>query len=119
MKMLRWMKIIGSVLVCVLTLGVIAVSMTIGWRPFIGPRFRAVSERRFEPTPERLERGRYLVTGVTGCLGCHSDQDASVTGYPPVAGAEGAGKIWTVEGMPWLVASNITPDAETGIGGWP
>jgi mono/diheme cytochrome c family protein len=33
-------------------------------------------------------------------------------------GEAGAGRAITAEGLPWLVASNITGDKETGAGGW-
>ena len=36
----------------------------IGWRPFIGPKKRAVTNRQFERTPERLAHGKYLVQGL-------------------------------------------------------
>ena len=99
-------------LVVVLATGI---SATIGWRPFIGPRARPLTDRKFEPTPARLERGAYLVNNVDGCLDCHSD------GAPGAARKTediGAGHVWAAEGMPWLVAPNITPDPETGAGTW-
>jgi mono/diheme cytochrome c family protein len=95
----------------------VAITATIGWRPFIGPRARAVTDRRFEATPQRMERGRYLVRAVTGCLGCHSDVDTGV-GIPTEAAMNGAGKVWVPEGTPWLVASNLTADQATGAGAW-
>jgi mono/diheme cytochrome c family protein len=94
-----------------------AITATIGWRPFIGPRARAVTDRTFAPTPERMERGRYLVRAVTGCLICHSNVDAGVA-VPSEEAMNGAGKVWEPEGLPWLVAPNLTPDRETGAGGW-
>jgi mono/diheme cytochrome c family protein len=33
-------------------------------------------------------------------------------------GTEGGGHIWAPEGMPWLVAPNLTPDRDTGAGAW-
>ena len=63
-------------------------------------------------------RGKYLVDGVNGCFGCHSDLDWSKPGAPPVAGHEGSGHIWSDQMMPWLIAPNITPDQDTGIGHW-
>jgi hypothetical protein len=54
---------------------VIAITYTIGWRPFLGPRSRSLTARKFEATPERLARGRYLANGVTGCMHCHSEHD--------------------------------------------
>jgi len=77
-----------------------------------------LSDRRFEPTPARLERGKYLVNAVMGCLGCHSEIEARKPGAPPVANREGAGTHWADANLPWLVAPNITPDKETGAGNW-
>jgi mono/diheme cytochrome c family protein len=77
-----------------------------------------LTDRKFEVTPARLERGRYLVDGVNGCFGCHTDPDWSKPGAPPVAGREGSGHIWADQDLPWLVAPNITPDKETGAGDW-
>lgn len=114
----RWKKIVGFTLltiVCVLSL---LITLTIGWRPLIGARARALSDRRFERTAERKERGRYLTESVIGCFDCHSEKDWKTTGAPPVAGRTGAGRSWEVDGLPWLAAPNITPDEETGAGTW-
>jgi len=96
----------------------VAINATIGWRPFIGPSARPLTGRVFEVTSARLERGRYLVEAVSGCLACHSDLDLEAAGLPPLAGREGSGRVLAAEGMPWLVAPNITPDRQTGAGGW-
>lgn len=96
----------------------VGISATIGWRPVIGPAARPLTERRFEATPARLERGAYLVKHVTGCLFCHSELDPAVEGLPVKAGMEGAGRSWRPDGMPWLVAPNLTPDRATGSGEW-
>jgi mono/diheme cytochrome c family protein len=114
----RWPKIAGIVLIVLVALLGLGITFTIGWRPIIGARKRALSDRKFEVTPKRLERGRYLVDGVNGCFGCHTDQDWSKPGAPPVAGREGSGHIWADQDLPWLVAPNITPDKETGTGNW-
>jgi hypothetical protein len=105
-------------LLVVLVLLTVSITATIGWRPILGPAARSLTARTFEPTPERLARGKYLVEGVTGCLACHSELDSSQDGLPVRAGREGSGRIWAAEGTPWLVASNITPDPETGAGAW-
>jgi hypothetical protein len=99
--------------ITVIALLAVAITATVGWRPFFGPRRRPLTSRTFERTPERMARGRYLVNGVTGCLGCHSEVDLKSPGALPLSGTEGAGRVWKDEGMPWLVASNITPDPET------
>lgn len=95
-----------------------AVTLTVGWRPVIGPKARPLTARRFEPTADRLERGRYLAESVSGCFACHSQYDA----HDPVAtfprAKKGAGGRMAAEGMPWLTAPNITPDPETGAGHW-
>jgi hypothetical protein len=70
----------------------------------------------YEATPARVARGRYLVEGVMQCFLCHSERDWTRPGAPPVEGKEGAGSVWWDK--PWLVAPNLTPDVETGIGRW-
>jgi mono/diheme cytochrome c family protein len=114
----RWKKIAGLTLLAIIALLCLGITLTIGWRPFIGAKKRALTDRKFEATPQRLARGRYLVDGVLGCFGCHTDADWSKPGAPPVAGKEGSGHVWSDQNLPWLVASNITPDKETGIGNW-
>src|SRR5947209_808919 len=114
----RFRKILGIIAVALLIIISLAITFTIGWRPLIGPRTRALRDRSFEATPKRLERGEYFVNAVTGCLGCHSEADWTKPGAPPVAAKRGAGTIWADPELPWLVAPNITPDKETGAGNW-
>lgn len=114
----NWKRIVIMTLLVTITVIVAGISFTIGWRPLIGAKKRAVTDRKFDSTPQRLTRGKYLVDSVTGCFGCHTDPDWSKPGAPPVAGKEGSGHIWADQNLPWLVAPNITPDQETGIGNW-
>jgi mono/diheme cytochrome c family protein len=72
----------------------------------------------FEPTPERVDRGKYLVEGVAHCFHCHADLNWKSPGGEPLAGREGAGHNFADYGIPFLVAPNITPDKETGAGTW-
>jgi len=96
-----------------------AISFTIGWRPFIGPKMRAASTAPFERTPQRLARGRYLVVGLAGCESCHSQKDWKSHGAPNLPGMEMAGQEIPIDGLPGrIVASNVTPDEETGAGRW-
>src|SRR6187200_2583361 len=44
------------------TLVIVGLPATVGIRPFIGPRARVLTDRRFDASPARLERGKYLVT---------------------------------------------------------
>jgi hypothetical protein len=97
----------------------IAISLTIGWRPFIGPKARPLSSRSFERTQQRLERGRYIATALSGCIYCHSRHDWATPGTPIVPGMEGAGDIQPYVDLPGrIVAANLTPDPETGAGNW-
>jgi len=115
-RFVRWLFIGGVSLAVLLA---IAISATIGWRPFLGPNARALTNRTFERTPQRLERGRYIVTALSGCLYCHSPHQWAAPGTPLVAGMEGAGEIMPYADLPGrLVASNLTPDPVTGAGSW-
>ena len=73
--MRRWLKRIGLTLLALVLLVVALLPFVVGIRPIIGPRARALTDRTFEATPERLERGRYLANNVSGCLACHSEID--------------------------------------------
>lgn len=77
---------------------------------------RALRDITVPRTPERVARGAYLTEGLLQCFVCHSERDWTQPGAPPVAAMKGAGAVWP--GRPWLVAPNLTPDAETGIGRW-
>ena len=114
----RWGKILGVTVIVLLALVSLAITFTIGWRPFIGPRTRALTDRHFEPTTARLERGKYLVNSVMGCLSCHSEVDFGKPGAPQKADRLGAGTRWTDAALPWVIVPNITPDKETGAGNW-
>ena len=69
-------------------------------------------------TPERIERGEYLVQHVVGCVDCHSSRDWKYYAGPIIKGTEGQGgeRFGEELGVPGtLYAPNITP---AGIGGW-
>jgi len=116
----RWKRGLGGTAFVILALLIAGISSTIGWRPFIGPKVRALTDRAFEATPARLERGRYLATSVAGCVACHSERDPNAPGMPALASRLGAGTVFG-EGsaLPGrLVAPNLTTDKETGAGNW-
>lgn len=116
--MKRWQK---RIIVAGLTVGALAsvgISTTIGWKPILGPSARPLTDRRFEPSPARLERGEYLVRNVALCLHCHSELDDSAEGIQIKPALAGGGKTFAVEAIPWLTAPNLTPDADTGAGRW-
>ena len=112
----KWFLIpLGSLVVLL----AIVITMTIGWSPFFGPEARALTNRTFERTPQRLERGRYITTGLSSCVYCHSPHDWTSPGTPMVAGKEASGEVLPYAGLPGrIVAPNLTPDPETGTGSW-
>jgi mono/diheme cytochrome c family protein len=115
----RFWKFLVVTLAIILVLPVAAITFTIGWRPFIGPKVRPLTSRKFEPTPQRLERGRYLFTYLAGCAGCHSPHDWKTRGAPIPPGMEGAGEVMPLDDSPGrVVAPNLTSDRETGTGTW-
>jgi len=116
----RLRKFLGTTALVILALLIVGITFTIGWRPFIGPRTRALTDRKFEATPERVARGRYMVNAVYGCLACHSERDQKAEGMPALADKVGAGTVFG-EGseLPGrIIAPNLTPDKETGAGNW-
>jgi len=86
----------------------------------LSPKLRPALDVRAPSTPEAIARGKYLVDNVTGCLGCHSQIDETMSGEPPVPGRLGSGRDFgVIPGFPGHVrAPNLTPDKETGIGDW-
>jgi mono/diheme cytochrome c family protein len=70
----------------------------------------------FGAAQDAVERGRYLVEGVLTCGNCHSPRGPG--------GAVDATKLYSGGPQTWdeptftVKGSNITPDAETGIGRW-
>jgi hypothetical protein len=112
----KWL-LVGVVSLAVLL--AIVITLTIGWRPFLGPRARPLTERTFELTPQRLERGRYIATALSGCLYCHSQHDWTAPDHALIPGKTGAGEVLPYADLPGrLVAPNLTPDPETGAGRW-
>jgi len=106
-------------LIALAALLAVAITFTVGWRPFIGPKARPLTSRTFERTPQRLERGRYIATALSGCLYCHSPHQWTAPGHPILAGMEGSGEELPYGGLPGrIVAPNLTPDPATGAGNW-
>ena len=109
----RLAKIGGYGILVLLVLAALALTFTVGWRPVIGAKKRPLTSRKFQPTPERMRRGEYLVHAVMHCMGCHSKYDEKAE--PPVLlSKEGAGSVFFEQGSFRIVAPNITSDPETG-----
>jgi len=109
------------ILVSVFTVTLVLIAGGLAFLYFRKPAQAPVSAARVRMTPERMARGKYLFEHVADCGRCHSGRDFGRVGGPLVPGREGCGNILStfLHGMPGLVvASNITPDVETGIGSW-
>lgn len=68
-----------------------------------------------ERTPERLERGRYLMEHVAMCLNCHSERMWQYYSAPVDTATMGAGTYVTLYGALEAHSANITP---FGLGDW-
>jgi len=114
---IRARSVVLGLLAIVVLLLIVVISM-VGWQVVLGPRARAVTSRTIERTPARLARGEYLVTSVASCFHCHSEHDLSTPELKIVEAKRGAGWLLPVPELGTVVAPNITPDPETGIGNW-
>jgi hypothetical protein len=84
-----------------------------------GPEVAPPANIVVDKSPERIERGRYLYTTLADCDSCHSEHDYSRLYSPRAGPGRGAGAVLPFQGLPGrMVASNLTPDPETGIGTW-
>lgn len=113
--MQRVLRVLKYVVLAVLLVAAGAVTYLYARKPAMEPAPRI----SIEPTPQRLARGQYLYR-LADCDGCHSERDFSHFGGPVVPGRRGVGGPFPKEmGLPGqVVAPNITPDRETGIGEW-
>ncbi|MEO8513190.1 MAG: cytochrome C [Ignavibacteria bacterium] len=82
------------------------------------PKVSAAPDIKIEPTPERIERGKFLANSFAFCIDCHSDRDLNRFSFPVKPGTEGIGGIDYGEGAGFVPAANITSDKETGLGNW-
>src|SRR5579863_7338489 len=81
----------------------------------------AVSDIKVPMTPERIARGKYIFQNLADCDGCHSQRDFSKVDGPVVPSGRGRGIELSslIKGLPGtVVAPNLTPDPETGLGKW-
>ena len=65
-------------------------------------------------TSNKLEYGKYLST-IAGCKFCHTPM---VEGQPVPEMAFAGGQEFPMPGFGVSTSMNITPDADTGVGGW-
>ncbi|HVY45186.1 MAG TPA: hypothetical protein VHB21_04865 [Minicystis sp.] len=113
--LLKWTAIVVGSALLLLAAAVVFLSIK-------KPAQRPASAARFEATPARLARGKYVVEALADCMGCHSDRDYTRWGAPVVEARRGVGGAAFNEansGVPGVVcAQNITSDRATGLGAW-
>jgi mono/diheme cytochrome c family protein len=63
-----------------------------------------------------VERGAYLTKSVAACGRCHTPRDGNSLPIPGLG--LGGGSWYSDPAVGYVVAPNITPDPETGIGRW-
>lgn len=66
----------------------------------------AVPEHTYAVDEQTLQRGRYLIN-AGGCISCHEGEAGGLSGGMAIESPFGV-----------FYASNITPDSDTGTGGW-
>ncbi|MBN2412401.1 cytochrome C [candidate division KSB1 bacterium] len=64
-----------------------------------------------EPTPEKLERGRYLANYVSSCIDCHSHRNWDYFAGPVIPNTEGMGGEIFKDVFGVVFSKNITPAA--------
>jgi mono/diheme cytochrome c family protein len=85
-----------------------------------GKYVRPTTDERVEVTPERVERGKYLVDGAGACGVCHTTWvDANPLAGESPAGYLAGGNYIEVKSEGYGVwVPNITPEPDTGLGKW-
>ncbi len=109
------------VLAALLLLAVVLAGAGVTYLYVRKPKQAPPSAIKVAMTPERIARGAYVFTSIADCDGCHSQRDFSLVGGPVVVSGRGQGMVlsdWNI-GLPgFVVAPNLTPDVETGLGKW-
>jgi mono/diheme cytochrome c family protein len=96
------------------------VVLALGAAACTGKYIRPTTQERVQSTPERVARGSYLVNQAMSCGACHSGRE----GGNFLKGGEradlylgGQAVDFPKEGFKFWIP-NLTPDVETGLGGW-
>ena len=111
-----WKKVLGTIALALVAI----VGGGLAFMHLKKPAMAPPRDIKVSMAPDRIARGKYLFEVVGNCNDCHSQRDFSRFNGPVVASGKGRGWEFPEElGLPGrLVAPNITPDAETGIGKW-
>lgn len=106
------LKIVGGLVVLL----VLVAACGYAYLMFAFPKVAAAPDIKFDTSPERIARGKYLSDHVVGCTTCHTKRDWTKFSGPikeDVLGAGGESFSLGPAGM--LYSKNITP---AGIGSW-
>ena len=115
------MKIVKRILAVVGALLLLAVLGVVLKFYVLSPKMRPAPAMTAPTSPEAIARGKYLVHHVTGCVACHSPVRTDQPGEPYIEEKLGAGRVWEKDPSypDWeIIAPNITPDKDTGLGNW-
>lgn len=105
--MKTFLKIVGGIVAVVVLLAIAGIIYLNSAFPKVYPAQKIT----IEATPERLERGAYLVNHVSMCIDCHSQVREDLFSAPVIPGTKGkGGRTITDEGLVVHVP-NITPAA--------
>ena len=105
-------------LLAVLLVVIVGGLTAIGWQVVLGPKARPVTDKKFDATQARLDRGKYLVEGPAHCFHCHTEHDMTPPNYAYNAAKKGAGWVMPIPELNNIASRNITPDPETGLASW-
>lgn len=105
-----WKKIVGYTLLTIVCLA----GAGFAYLYFRQPERRPPSSIKVDMSQARIERGKYIYT-LGDCDGCHSEHDWTRADAPVIR--RGSGQTIPDPELTVYVP-NITPDVETGIGGW-
>ncbi len=109
-----WKKTIGTILLVIVCLA----GGGFAYLYFRKPQSALPSNVKVDMSAARIERGRYIYQ-LADCDGCHSEHDLKRYDFPVPEGRHGAGQLFPAKDSPGrIVARNITPDPETGLGKW-
>ncbi|QUT07172.1 c-type cytochrome [Sphingobium phenoxybenzoativorans] len=75
------------------------------------------SEGQSDASQTPVERGQYLVS-ISGCHDCHTVRGTEPIGSAARPNLAGSDSELHIKGLGVFVPPNITPDRETGLGGW-
>lgn len=88
-----------------------------------GKYIRPTADVKVKATPEMIARGGYIVNQIGACGACHTSRDGDTMKDFLTKGERtdrflAGGMFMEVDSIGKLWMPNITPDVETGIGGW-